>query len=90
MLYSIGGNNMGWVDVEKAAESIRKTLGLLDDEISKEKFIKGYCEISNITREMYDKYFVALPCNCGDESCRGWATISNNEESVKLHLEFHA
>lgn len=33
---------------------------------------------------------IAMPCHCGEPSCRGWAMIDDNERSIKNHLELEA
>lgn len=53
--------------------------------MTKEEFEKGYCNRSEITVEEYHKHFVTLPCNCGDESCNGWASITKNELVIQNH-----
>ncbi len=58
--------------------------------ITKEEFKKGYCDRSKITLEKYDKHFVALPCGCDCDGCEGWATISNDPQSIKGHMRFNA
>lgn len=55
--------------------------------ITKEEFIEDYCANSKMTREYYNARFVALQCNCGNASCKGWTTIYNDKESVKRHKE---
>lgn len=57
--------------------------------ITKEEFIKDYCTNSKMTREYYDSRFVALQCNCGSASCRGWATIYNQKECIATHNELY-
>lgn len=40
----------------------------------KDEFEKGYAERSGITVEDLHKHGQeAVPCDCGEESCRGWA-----------------
>jgi len=58
--------------------------------MSKEEFIKGYCERSEISREEYDKNFLALKCNCEDTKCNGWATVSNDSLSIKAHNDLYS
>lgn len=50
-----------------------------------DEFIKEYCKKSNITLSELNNTDVVLPCSCGDESCKGWAVVSNNKLSIKSH-----
>ena len=54
--------------------------------MEKEEFIKNYCEKSHLTRKEYDKDYVALPCNCGNPDCKGWATITKTGLAIKTHI----
>lgn len=58
--------------------------------MDKQKFIDGYCERSGVTWEWLSKYKTALPCQCGLELCEGWAMVSNDELSIKVHNELYA
>lgn len=58
--------------------------------MSKEEFEKSYCEKSHITIAEYKEHFITLPCNCGDSSCQGWASVSNNKHSIKAHYELYS
>jgi len=57
--------------------------------MTKEEFIEYYCRNSKITREYYDRYYVALPCNCGEYMCQGWASIRNNPDIIEDHKRFY-
>jgi len=57
--------------------------------MTKEDFIKLYCERSQITQEELFKSQVVLPCNCNDDTCKGWAVIVNNESSIKNHNKLY-
>ncbi|MEC5422138.1 hypothetical protein QGM71_01350 [Virgibacillus sp. C22-A2] len=57
--------------------------------MTKEEFKQNYCARSGITEEFYNQHFVTLPCNCGDSSCEGWATIGNNSTSITTHNELY-
>jgi hypothetical protein len=57
--------------------------------MTKEEFELGYIERSEITKEFYDNNFITLPCKCGNESCSGWACVSNNERMIKIHNDLH-
>lgn len=54
--------------------------------MDRETFIAGYCERSKITRETYDAHRIALPCDCGDPDCHGWASVSRDANTVLDHL----
>lgn len=58
--------------------------------MTKNDFIHGYCKRSHITEEIFHKYQVALPCNCGDEGCEGWAAIRLDAQFIEDHLTFQA
>lgn len=57
--------------------------------MTKEDFIKLYCEKSKITEQELLESQVVLPCNCGDEICKGWAVVGNNELNIKAHKELY-
>ncbi len=57
---------------------------------TREEFVAGYCERSRISKEFYDHHFVALPCDCGADKCKGWATVRNTPEMVELHNSLYA
>ena len=47
--------------------------------MTRDEFIDGYCARSNITRAQMKEFgFMAVPCDCGEESCQGWAMIHND------------
>lgn len=55
--------------------------------MTRKQFEENYCNKSHINIEEYDKYFVTLPCNCGDDTCKGWACVTKREASIKAHKE---
>lgn len=57
--------------------------------MTKDEFISGYCKRSGLTWDWLSKHEVALPCACGEESCEGWAMVSNDGESIKAHLDLY-
>lgn len=59
------------------------------DVMNKDQFIAFYCSNSGKKWDDLKKHFVALPCNCGDESCHGWAMVSNDEFSIEIHNELY-
>lgn len=44
--------------------------------MTKEEFIQGYCERSNITWEELSQFRKAIPCDCEDEGCHGWQMVA--------------
>jgi hypothetical protein len=59
-------------------------------KLTKEEFEASYLDNSNISKEMYDKFFVTLPCACNYEKCLGWAAVSNREDSIRIHNDLYA
>lgn len=58
--------------------------------MNKNDFINNYCNKSNISSDKLNETQVVLPCKCGDESCEGWAVVSNNPLSIKAHNELYS
>ncbi len=53
------------------------------------EFIESYCYKSDITENKLNKLgLCAVPCNCGEESCRGWAMVTR--ENMKHHTRLYA
>jgi len=50
--------------------------------MTKEKFEDGYISRSKVTKEFYDRHFVTVPCNCGEDVCDGWAVKHHEEEET--------
>ena len=51
-------------------------------------FIKEYCKNSKITEErLIELNLVALPCNCGEDNCKGFAMV--HRENITQHLELY-
>lgn len=57
--------------------------------MTKDEFIKGYCELSKISIETFNESEVALPCDCGYANCKGWAAVSNRPRSIKAHRDLY-
>lgn len=57
--------------------------------MTKAQFIDRYVAASDISREEFDEWFVALPCACGDETCEGWAAVSNDPFHIKMHAQMY-
>lgn len=57
---------------------------------TQDEFEHAYAKRSGVTVEWLRQHMIALPCVCGDESCKGWAMIARNPLSIATHLEFYA
>ena len=57
--------------------------------MSKAEFIDMYCWGSQITLSQFDKDWVAMPCDCGDIQCRGWAVVANNAQAMQIHRKLY-
>jgi hypothetical protein len=57
--------------------------------VTKEQFIQRYAKRSDVTWEYLSQFQVALPCECGNEMCEGWAMVDNNAESIRAHNELY-
>lgn len=57
--------------------------------MTKETFIKQYCKNSQISKEEFEHYFIALPCNCGEKECNGWAAVQNTNFAIKKHNKLY-
>jgi hypothetical protein len=54
--------------------------------MTKDEFIDYYCRNSQWVREQFEKHRVALPCYCGDDSCQGWASVTNDPDLIEEHM----
>lgn len=53
------------------------------------EFIKMYCKNSKITDEEFNKEgLFAIPCNCGDADCEGWAMTTHSSFFSDYKLDF--
>jgi hypothetical protein len=52
--------------------------------MTKQEFIQSYCQRSSIAPELILKTNIAIPCNCGDEMCDGWAMVSKDDPAIRL------
>ncbi|EFJ2109291.1 hypothetical protein [Escherichia coli] len=50
-----------------------------EPEMSKGEFVSGYCERSGITEEEFYLHGDAVPCDCGESCCDGWAYLSHEK-----------
>lgn len=57
--------------------------------MTREQFIAGYCERSNITWEKLSDWRDAVPCRCEEKECEGWAMVSKGLSGLDLSLETH-
>lgn len=57
--------------------------------MTKEEFIKQYCELSGVAWGKLSKHEIALPCACENPDCQGWAMVPNNASSIKSHMELY-
>jgi hypothetical protein len=55
--------------------------------MTREEWEAGYIKRSDITKEVYDKFSVTLPCDCGNKDCKGWASLPLT--SVEWHFDFY-
>lgn len=64
--------------------------------MTKDEFMKLYNQNRNSNGRRPPKdYFgtgdlVALPCNCGESCCHGWAAVDNNPEAITSHEKDNA
>ncbi len=48
-----------------------------DWKMTQSEFIKEYCKNSNLTEEELGKIgLFAVPCDCGEDNCKGWAMVT--------------
>jgi hypothetical protein len=52
--------------------------------MTRDEFIESYCQRSGITREFLLNWRKVLPCYCGNELCKGWATVP--PDLVDFHM----
>lgn len=65
-------------------------------DLTREAFVRGYAERSGLSAKWAalgfidgdGAFLIALPCDCGDDSCEGWAMVGPG--SVNSHLELYA
>lgn len=58
--------------------------------ITQREFIDGYCSRSGVTLAWFNENYVALPCDCGEQGCNGWAAIHNTPEMVDMHNSLYS
>lgn len=52
-------------------------------------FIRKYCTESGLSLAEFNVSWKALPCDCGDPSCVGWAVVTNTPEAMDLHRRLY-
>jgi len=57
--------------------------------MTKEEFEREYCDRSGISSVLYKNRLVTLECNCGSDTCNGWAAIGNDPLYIKIHKELY-
>ena len=60
--------------------------------MTKTQFIEGYRKRSEMNQQQMDSFLedmTALPCQCGETSCKGWAMISNRKDIIRAHKELY-
>ena len=53
--------------------------------MTKKEFKRRSVEKSGLTENLWDEEFIVLPCNCGEDSCHGWAKVINDEFCIETH-----
>lgn len=59
-------------------------------KITQSEFIRQYCDKSNISEDELNRLGqLAVPCDCGEDDCRGWAMISreNLQSQIDLYIK---
>ena len=56
--------------------------------MTQSEFIKLYCKNSNITEKLLNECGTsAIPCDCGEEDCIGWAMVG--KRNLKDHCNLY-
>lgn len=50
------------------------------------QFEEGYAARAEISVEEYRKHLTTMPCDCGDEHCKGWAAVNKGREQDQINL----
>jgi hypothetical protein len=58
--------------------------------MTKDEFIDRYSSRSGHTRAEFEKYSIALPCQCGEAGCQGWGAFSRDAKFISTYLELYA
>ena len=57
--------------------------------ITKEEFIKTYCERSNISWETLSQRCIVVSCDCDYEGCQGWGMVSKSLQEDMEHASLN-
>jgi len=61
---------------------------MLKKKITQSEFISTYCYRSKIMERALNKLGTfAVPCDCDEENCQGWAMVSR--ENLKTHCNLY-
>lgn len=58
--------------------------------MTREEFVQGYCERSQLSLQSFRQRFVALACACEASNCPGWAVVQNEQQAIDRHNELYA
>jgi len=57
-------------------------------KLTEDQFEKRYAKKSGITiKKLHRLGLFAVPCDCGDDKCEGWAMIT--KKNLKDHIELY-
>jgi hypothetical protein len=65
--------------------------------MSRDEFIDGYMRRSGMEPKrrtadgfrVGDRGLVAVPCDCGDEMCQGWAMVRDDPDEIEEYAAFY-
>ena len=59
--------------------------------MNKTDFIKQYQQhstnVSFTVRRFDQGHYVAMPCNCEEPDCAGWAVVVNTQDMLAIHID---
>ena len=58
--------------------------------LTQNEFERDYAKRNGVAVSEFREHMISLPCNCGDEDCKGWAAISRDPEAIERHLKYYA
>lgn len=61
----------------------------LKQEADQKAFEEAYAKRSGVTVEWLRQHRIALPCQCGEPDCEGWAMVSRAPHMIEAHLNAH-
>ncbi len=62
---------------------------MIQDILTKKKFIYDYCKYSKIDWEELCKVLDAIPCDCRMRGCKGWVMVSKKSRMIKTHMKLY-